>query len=51
MKKARLYVRCPGCLSRIPVEPGAKMVSCPNCNVTFRICWPAPDQPMIRGLA
>ncbi|MFW9828188.1 MAG: hypothetical protein ACFFEY_11375 [Candidatus Thorarchaeota archaeon] len=43
--------RCMNCLERFPVPPNAKEATCPNCNITYRISWPWPGQPKVRGLA
>ncbi|HID18020.1 TPA: hypothetical protein EYP27_00590 [Candidatus Bathyarchaeota archaeon] len=43
-------VRCPNCLSKIPVRKNSAEVVCEKCGIGYRICWPSPSQPMIRGL-
>ncbi|MFW9991073.1 MAG: hypothetical protein ACFFD4_03350 [Candidatus Odinarchaeota archaeon] len=44
-------VRCLNCLERFSVPPKAEVVTCPHCEISYRISWPGPDQPKIRGLA
>ncbi|KPV64998.1 MAG: hypothetical protein AOA65_0597 [Candidatus Bathyarchaeota archaeon BA1] len=44
-------VRCLNCLKRFPVELRAEEAACPYCKMRYRISWPRPDQPKIRGLA
>jgi Zn finger protein HypA/HybF involved in hydrogenase expression len=43
--------RCLNCLKRFPIEPNAKEAMCPHCKIKYRISWPWPGQPKIRGLA
>ncbi len=50
-KPAEMMVRCKNCIKRFPVEPGATRAKCPYCGVEYRISWPKPDLPYIRGLA
>ena len=50
-ERSKLAVRCCNCFYRIPVEPRAERVSCPNCKIEYRLAWVAPDQPLIRGPA
>lgn len=42
-------VRCLNCLKRFEVQPQAEEAACPNCEIRYRISWPRPDQPKIRG--
>ncbi|WP_455141126.1 hypothetical protein [Candidatus Hodarchaeum mangrovi] len=44
-------VRCLNCLKRFPIEQNTELAKCPQCNTQYRISWPKPDQPKIRGLA
>ena len=44
-------VRCLNCLTRFPVELNSEEASCPDCKTRYRISWPRPDQPKIRGPA
>ncbi|MGD8545824.1 MAG: hypothetical protein PVH12_06565 [Candidatus Bathyarchaeota archaeon] len=44
-------VRCLNCLKRFTVEAAVNEATCPTCNTRYRISWPRPDQPKIRGLA
>ena len=44
-------VRCLNCLKRFPVNVSAIEAACPHCKTRYRISWPRPDQPKIRGLA
>ncbi|MHA2391785.1 MAG: hypothetical protein ACXAEX_07435 [Promethearchaeota archaeon] len=43
--------RCLNCLEHFPVQPEAKIAICPRCDIKYRISWPWPGQPKIRGLA
>ena len=43
--------RCLNCLKHFPVILDATIASCPNCKIKYRISWPWPGQPKIRGLA
>lgn len=42
-------VRCLNCLKRFSVQEKAEEATCPNCDTKYRISWPRPDQPKIRG--
>ncbi|MHA1994957.1 MAG: hypothetical protein ACW97Z_10475 [Candidatus Hodarchaeales archaeon] len=44
-------VRCLNCLKRFQVQLISEKAECPQCNTQYRISWPKPDQPKIRGLA
>jgi len=43
--------RCLNCLERFPIESNVKEAECPNCKIKYRVSWPWPGQPKIRGLA
>ena len=43
--------RCLNCLERFQIQPNAKEAICPRCKIKYRISWPWPGQPKIRGLA
>ncbi|MFX1495914.1 MAG: DNA-directed RNA polymerase subunit P [Promethearchaeota archaeon] len=43
--------RCMNCLKRFTVTKDAKEATCPYCNIKYRISWPWPGQPKVRGLA
>ena len=42
--------RCLNCLERFQIPPDAKVATCPRCKIEYRISWPWPGQPKIRGL-
>ena len=42
-------VRCSSCQERVTVPKGADQFECPYCGMRYRISWPAPDQPRVRG--
>ena len=42
-------VRCMNCMERIGPPKGATTHKCPHCGFEWRISWPAPDVPRIRG--
>ena len=42
-------VRCSSCQERVTVPKGAETFECPWCGMRYRISWPAPDQPRVRG--
>lgn len=42
-------VRCSSCQERVTVPPGASEFECPECGMRYRISWPSPDQPRVRG--
>ena len=46
-----MMVRCKNCIQRFKVEPGVSKAKCSHCDTEFRISWPKPDLPYIRGLA
>jgi len=50
-KIEEMMVRCKNCIKRFKVEPGVTKAKCPHCGTEFRISWPKPDLPYIRGLA
>jgi len=41
--------RCLNCFERISPPKGAKTYECPYCSFEWRISWPMPDLPRIRG--
>ncbi len=43
--------RCLNCLERFPIDSNVKEATCPNCKIKYRVSWPWPGQPKIRGLA
>lgn len=43
-------VRCLNCLNRFQINKNAAEAECPKCNTKFRISWPNPDQPKVRGI-
>ena len=42
-------VRCLNCFERIVPPNGAKTYKCPHCSYEWRISWPYPNFPRIRG--
>lgn len=42
-------VRCSNCQKRITIERKAAEATCPYCGMQYRISWPNPEQPRIRG--
>lgn len=42
-------VRCSSCQERVTVPQGASEFECPYCGMRYRISWPTPDQPRVRG--
>ena len=42
-------VRCSSCQERVTVPKGASEFECPFCGMRYRISWPTPDQPRVRG--
>lgn len=42
-------VRCLSCFERITPPNGAKTYKCPHCGYEWRISWPYPNFPRIRG--
>ncbi len=42
-------VRCLNCFERIVPPSEAKTYKCPNCGYEWRISWPYPNFPRIRG--
>jgi DNA-directed RNA polymerase subunit RPC12/RpoP len=42
-------VRCMNCMERIRPPLGAKTFKCPHCSFEWRISWPLPKFPRIRG--
>ena len=41
--------RCLNCFERISPPAGAQTYKCPHCSFEWRISWPSPDLPRIRG--
>ncbi len=41
--------RCLNCLVRISPPQGVKTYKCPHCGFEWRVSWPSPDLPRIRG--
>ena len=44
-------VRCLNCLKRFEIQPKTDKATCLHCKTNYRISWPRPDQPKIRGIA
>ncbi|MFC1998429.1 hypothetical protein ACFLVR_02160 [Chloroflexota bacterium] len=42
-------VRCSSCQERVTVPKAATEFECPWCGMRYRISWPTPDQPRVRG--
>jgi len=42
-------VRCLNCFKRISPPSEAEKYKCPDCGYEWRISWPFPDFPRIRG--
>ncbi len=49
--KGRTYgeVRCLNCYARIAPPLGTTRYTCPKCSYEWRISWPHPGFPRIRG--
>lgn len=41
--------RCLNCFERVTPPSGAKEYKCPHCGYEWRISWPYPNFPRIRG--
>ena len=41
--------RCLNCFARISIPKGAKTCKCPYCSFEWRVSWPLPNQPRVRG--
>ena len=41
--------RCLNCYERVSPPPGATTYKCPNCSFEWRVSWPQPNLPRIRG--
>lgn len=41
--------RCLNCFERLVPPPEAKTLKCPKCSFEWRLSWPTPTQPRIRG--
>ncbi len=44
-------VRCKACIKRFEVPLGSTEVECPHCEEKWRISWPKPGHPFVRGQA
>ena len=42
-------VRCKACITRFEVPLEAEKAKCPECGTEWRISWPEPGTPYIRG--
>lgn len=51
LAKGRTYgaIRCLNCFERLSPPKGADRYKCPHCSFEWRISWPFPDFPRIRG--
>jgi len=53
LRATRTYgkFRChnPECLGRLEPKKGQTRIKCPVCGSEFRVAWPKPDLPRIRG--
>jgi len=47
--REKSVVRCKACIKRFEVALGATEAKCPECDTEWRISWPEPDTPYIRG--
>ncbi|MBW1824764.1 MAG: hypothetical protein JRI87_09390, partial [Deltaproteobacteria bacterium] len=47
--KAEMKVRCKNCIKRFEVKPKVTEATCPHCGMKYRMSWPKPDLPYIRG--
>jgi rRNA maturation endonuclease Nob1 len=50
-KQGQMMVRCKNCIQRFEVKPKVERAKCPTCGAEYRISWPKPDLPYIRGNA
>jgi predicted RNA-binding Zn-ribbon protein involved in translation (DUF1610 family) len=41
--------RCLNCFERNTAPSGSKSYKCPKCGFEWRLSWPTPTQPRIRG--
>jgi len=48
-RESEMMVRCKNCIQRFKVGPKATEAKCPYCGMEYRISWPKPDLPYIRG--
>ena len=48
-RPADMEVRCKNCIQRFKVEPKVTEAKCPHCGEEYRISWPKPNLPYIRG--
>ncbi|MBI4722452.1 MAG: hypothetical protein HY769_05555 [Candidatus Stahlbacteria bacterium] len=42
-------VRCLNCFARFHPNSKAEKFTCPKCKMEWRISWPYPNMPKIRG--
>ncbi len=42
-------IRCLNCFERVHPERGQEIFKCPNCGMEWRLSWPYPNMPKIRG--
>jgi DNA-directed RNA polymerase subunit RPC12/RpoP len=47
--RSKPVVRCKDCIKRFEVPKDASEATCPECGTVWRISWPEPDVPYIRG--
>ncbi len=47
--REKSVVRCKACITRFEVPQDATEATCPECGAEWRISWPEPDTPYIRG--
>lgn len=51
MGEKELRARCLNCGNRFSVKSETEVAECPECGVEWKISWPEPDQPKVRGPA
>ena len=42
-------VRCLNCFARFRPPPRSERYTCPSCGIEWRLSYPFPDTPKIRG--
>ncbi len=42
-------LRCLNCFRRVTPKKGEMVFKCPNCGMSWRLSWPYPNMPKIRG--
>jgi rRNA maturation endonuclease Nob1 len=47
--RGKPVVRCKACITRFEVPLKATEAKCPECGEEWRISWPEPDTPYVRG--